>query len=79
MKTERDNHGNIICPECDGKGGYIGYGTADTDEPPTSWEECEYCDGRGYVEFICPFCHEPNDRDEPGNCDVCAHCGPSGI
>ena len=29
--------------------------------------------------FLCPFCGEPNGLNEPGNCEICAHCGPSGM
>ena len=32
-----------------------------------------------YKIHICPFCKEPNERDEPGNCEMCSFCGPGGM
>ena len=34
---------------------------------------------REIIGYTCPFCGAPNGRDEPGNCELCSYCGPSGV
>jgi len=65
----KDRHGNIICPDCEGSG--YRSGAEHYDAYKRYWP-CETCNGRGYVEYDCPVCKESNEKDEPGNCDMCS-------
>lgn len=47
-------------------------GNGNAIEVPTSWEDCDRCDGTGYEKQECQFCegdgHEGDDMDECSGC-----------
>lgn len=55
-------------------------GNCNAIEVPTSWEDCEWCDGSGYEKVECQFCSredtECDDCNGEGEIDEdCSYCG----
>ena len=52
-ERKEDQAGNLICEDCQGRGGALGHPTADgsdADRRGPVWEDCETCGGNGIIE-----------------------------